>query len=555
MKLLEMLKKVPVFIRPLLLLVAFALVGSIAWLCSNLYVAQAQPSFAGFEPPSVNDKPNNTPRELAVWVDVSPSMYGFIYSNRSMCVPSSYRMVLSAVPDIAQQLSRVLDVTYYQFNSTFTLTGTDVSQQAQSDARNKHRSSATLVESFKQYQTLPVSGGSSTALPSVLNALDLSAPALILTDFEEDGLTQPDTEYEQPLKRIFDAGYCISVVAMKSAFSGMLFNYSNEGIDYTYGTAINSSSYKDAIQIAKPYPNHNQPRPFYAIVVGTAEQCKTMRNALTDSYTSSCKTNITDRIDMLNKLDGRKENTANFIEVKSVDYWLNDNTSCLDCVDGAAVSVTAEEGLTRNASSPWKDQGTLEYSITKNSGSSTQKASLAFSIAPEMACYATTYLSDVFVTAEPEVQKILENKVIDKDLEEDEKTLLGRGDKRVVLDMETVENHNKWFSCSDIAKSAGGITFTLNINVTDSEPGLYRITLPVNCRHSTEVADQSEISWVKSWSLRSMDLKAKLRAKEITASKTINLFNQLERIRKVDASQSSQKLYQVAKLTIDLIIR
>jgi len=392
-------------------------------------------------------------------------------------------------------------------------------------------------------------------MPSVLNALDLSEPAVILTDFEEDGLTQPSSQYEAPLKRIFDAGYCISVVAMKSAFSGLLYNYTNEGIDYTYGTAINSSSHKDAVQIAKNYPNHNQPRPFYAVIVGTAEQCEVLRDALTDNYKSSCITNITDRIDTLNTLDGRKENMDSFIDIKSVDYWLNDNTSTLNCIDDTAVSVSSEVGLTRDAGSPWSDRGTLEYTIAKNDEGKTQKASLTFQVTPEMACIDTTLKSDQYDVPEPEVQRILENKVTDKDLDEDEKTLLARGDKRIVLEMDSTDNQNHWFSCSEVTKGTNSITFTLNINVTDSESGLYRVTLPVICRHSTETADQSDISWVKNWSLRSIDLKPKLRSKEITAAKTVNLYEQLDKIRKVDASQSSQKEYQVASLTIDLIIK
>lgn len=554
MKLLEKLKYGSVYLRPLLLLVIFLLVALIAFLFSNLYVAQAQPGFAGFEPASGDINLNGNSQALAVWVDVSPSMYGFLHSNRAGCIPSSYRMLLTAMPDIAQKISKVSDVAYYRFDSTFALSDTDLSEQARTDVRNAHHTSASAVENPKQYQNLPTSGGSSSALPAVLNALDLSTPALILTDFEDDGLTQTSAKYEQSLQRIFDAGYCISVVAMKSAFSGMLFNYTNEGIDYTYGTALNSSSYKDAIQIAASYPNHNHPRPFYAIVVGTAQQCEDLRVALTENYTSNCQTNITDKADTFKQQDSHRGSTTSFVEVKSADYWLNDDTCSLNGVDGASVSVTAEAGLTRNANSPWNNQGTLEYSIQKSSEEATQKASIAFHIVPDMACYATTFPSDVIAVSKLSVQKISTNKVVNKNLEEDKKTLLGRGDRRIVLKMESFDDQNHWFACSDIQKAADGVTFTLNINVTDSEPGLYRILLPVTCIHSTEVADQGEISWIKNWSLRSVDLKAKLHAGEETAAKTANLSDQMSMIQRIEVIQSSRREYPLASLTVDLKI-
>ena len=224
-------------------------------------------------------------------------MYGYLGKLHPQCVPSSYQMLFQQLPAIAKSISKLAAPVYYRFSSTYqflkSVTDTD-----RSSAREKLSMNPLQFENAALYQAEIKKGEQSVSIPSVLNTLDLTQPSLILTDWEEDGLTQPNAEYAQPVKRIFDAGYCMSIVAMKSAFGGILFNYTNEGIDYGYANGHQASI---NIELGKRNPYHSQPRPFYAIIIGTADQCKTLAETITRTYQDQCDKNITAKIAQINK--------------------------------------------------------------------------------------------------------------------------------------------------------------------------------------------------------------------------------------------------------------
>ena len=168
--------------------------------------------------------------------------------------------------------------TFYQFDSQYSI-DKDSSDADLAKTRTTHKvaENKALTNSigYVSKANTITKGGSSSSLPSVLNTLDLDKPALILTDFEADGLKLPSKEYQKPLNRIFKKGLCISVVAMKGAYSGTLYNYLNDGDDYAYGTDGNNAK-----PMTKTYPNQYRARSFYAVIVGTGAQCANLSNSI-----------------------------------------------------------------------------------------------------------------------------------------------------------------------------------------------------------------------------------------------------------------------------------
>ena len=544
-------RKIPVHLYPLITIIALVLVGIVLFSVSDPFITLIKPNFSGFKPENTAvAEPEGIVSELSVWLDMSPSMYGFLCRRITNCVPPSYRMVFSQLPTIAKAITKITTAKYYWFNSNYACLAVDT-EEARTQERETHLADARQFGMWQQYQTGLEAGGSSVALPSVLNTLDLGKPSIILTDMEEDGLTQPESQYKLPLQRIFKAGYCVSIVAMKSAYGGILYNYTNEGIDYQYGNSWEKVIVK---QLAKGNRYHSQPRNFYAIIVGTAEQCHTLRDAVTSAYQEQCKKQITDREAEIRTNDKREEVLSDFIALQTVDFWLNDNFATAYNIDGNSARVTDARGMTRTTDAPWADQGTLEYCVKKKNDGSIQTASLTVNIHPSMACYAYTYKTDEYAIPIPSATRIQATEVINGDLPESEAVLLARGERRVTLSLEPYLDPNQWFTCSPVAWNADGVTVTLNVQVDACEPGLYRLKVPVICRHSTESPELSDRSWVKDWTTPSVDLKNNM-SKGLTADKTMNLDEMLETVHKSELQENILKEYLVAQLTVDLKIQ
>lgn len=544
-------RKFSIFWAPLIILAIILVLGSAFIIFSNLYNTHEEPGFSGLVPQAVQaDTSASQATDVSVWVDTGPSMYGFLNSGRSICVPSSYKMVLESLPDIAKQYSQVASITYYHFDSTFS--GSSDTDAQRRLVRADHQTGALQLLSENTYQTLPESGGASTALLSVLDAIDLENPTIILTDFEADGLTQQPAEYAKPLERIFGAGYCVSVVAMKSAFTGILYNYTNESVNYVYGT---SKCPKNATQLIDNYPNHHQPRPFYAIIIGTSRQCEQLSAAVQNTYQSMCKTNITDKIEEISKADGRKERAENFVALQSADFWLNDTFDIVTAADNVSVSVSGGAQAVSAEDSPWEASGVPEFTLTVGSNGEAQSAVITFHVVPASACYKTTYATDTYAAPVPQTQKVIKTSLGNSELPESETVLLARGGRRVQLSITDFTDQHQWFECSAVSADANGLSFRLQVDLSNCSPGMYRLVLPVYCRHSTETEDQNGAAWSRNWSISTGRLRDAVESDGNTPRKTVDLYEQLEAIRRAEVSQCSREDHLVAQLTVDLNIQ
>ena len=94
------------------------------------------------------------------------------------------------------------------------------------------------------------------------------------------------------------------------------------------------------------------------------------------------------------------------------------------------------------------------------------------------------------------------SKISDATLPESETILLARGPRRIQLQMVDFADTNQWFTCSPVSPGTAYASFQLMIQAGSCDPGLYRVVIPVICRHSTEVPELSDSSWVASWSIQ-----------------------------------------------------
>lgn len=530
---------------PILTCGIFAVVAVVLIICSNFYVTLAQPTFSAFEPEKQLTQAEKVPSQLQVYMDTSASMYGFMHTNRPSCIPSSYLQVRNDMRELSKALSHVTETVYYQFNSA-TQINIDISEEERAQLHRRMRTTEMNLTKQNQYAEYPQASGQTTALSSVLNLLNLANPAIIVTDLELNGLSQSTAELEKSLSRIFDSAKCVSVLAMKSAFSGNLYNYTNEGKHFAYGTAKDMNTFQ---QIAMKYPNHNHPRTFYAIIIGTQSQCRNLSSALTQQYTKWNQANIIDQKAAIDEADAYSHK-ENFIAVEQADFWLNDRFELIAKIDGDNALVINSSNAALAADSPWSTQDVPEYLLQKTKENTV--CQLEFSVRPLYWGYAMTASTDQFSTPVPQMARVHREQIKSDQLEESSGVLNARGSRKIVLSLEPFEDHYQWFTCSEVTKRNERISFSVTIQLADCDKGLYRMTIPVLCRHSTKIKPENNYGWADSWNNNPINLKALLKNDITTPSRTNGLTNWLNLLGRQEISRLSQNENVVALLTIDL---
>ena len=560
---------------PIVVLVVLAVAGLVLLKQSNLFETRDPINFSAFgetiAPTAAPDAA--TQDDLDVWVNTSPSMAGLIKIGSSDRVPFVYRYLLENIDTVVKAYSPNVIPTYYQFESQYSL-AESAGDADRANARRTHAvaEGAALTESsnYTAKTDAIAAGGSSSALPSVLNTLELDKPALILTDFEADGLTLPSKEYQKPLSRIYGKGLCVSVVAMKGAYSGILYNYLNDGDNYAYGTTNNSTK-----QMIEKNKYQYRARPFYAVIVGTGRQCATLSAQLVTAYNDFCTRRIVAPFAHLTHADMRVED---FVASETANYRLNEQYAPVKSVDGEEASVVSASGMTRiveATTTPAADgvevsdadkqyAGVPQYLITKKSD--LQTATLTLHVAPTSESYADTYASDSFAV-KPIGLSVIEQIKMDapKTTEgapspatyDQPGILLARGGRYVELtekEIEPTEAAYGWFTCPEAKGEADGVTLKLQVNAAEAAAGLYRVKLPVYCQHATDVKGQGDEAWIGEWTVKQSNLSGNGKVQN-TAAKTANLQQQLEQFRMQNVKQSGQKPVLIAELTVCIEIQ
>lgn len=560
---------------PIVVLVVLVAAGLVLLKQSNLFETRDPINFAAFgETVTATTAPDAaTQDDLDVWVNTSPSMAGFVKSGSSDRVPFAYRYLINNMDAVVKAYSPNAISEYYQFDSKYSLAdsnGDAVRAKARASHKVEEKKALTNSISYESNVNTFAKDGSSVALPSVLNTLDLDKPALILTDFEADGLKLPSTEYQQPLNRIFKKGLCISVVAMKGAYAGTLYNYLNNGDNYAYGTTS-----KDTKQMIDANKYQSRSRPFYAVIVGTGKQCALLAEQLSAAYNGFCSKEIIDKYDRLTHAKMRAED---FVECETVNYWLNEHYAPVKAIDGKAASVASAAGMTQIIESTptptaegkeasdtaTQDVVIPQYLIKKDSDLHT--ATLTLHIAPPSESYADTYASDSFTVEPIGLTRIEQTRVEAANTAEVTPTvtvydqpgiLLARGGRYVELtekEIEPTEAAYGWFTCPEAKGEADGVTLKLQVNAAEAAAGLYRVKLPVYCQHATDVKGQGDEAWIAEWTV-DQDNLSKDGDKNNTAAKTANLQQQLEQFRRQNVMQSAEAPVLIAELTVCIEIQ
>jgi hypothetical protein len=532
--------------------VGVLLLSGVLYFASDLNATNKSIGFADVQPsvaPGATDKPKDkTSDTLEVWLDTGKSIDGFLYDSSKNVIPSAYRAVADSLPDLALAVGNTASAKCYYFNSVFSFLDAALTD---SDRQQKRDELTIALSNYKNPLSAELSGiddvtvgGKSVSLPSVLNALNLKNPSIILTDFEADGLTLPGEEYRLPLERIYNAGLCVYVVGMKSAFSGILYNYINSGVDYAYGTKANA----DCTRLNN---NNNvysyQARPFYAIIVATGSQCEKLKDELQQTYDVYGKAVVNGK-ESLQKIKGY--NAEDYIGFNTANYCLNGTYDVITAVDGKAAAVTEGEGFKPAGTDA---SGVPEFSCVKTETLKT--ATLNFTIVPASAAYAATYKTDAYSIPEINVQKVELTYTTADQLKDGETVMEARGNRRVLPYYADFTDSGKWFAFSKITPLEGGITFTLTVDAAQCKAGLYSLTIPITCEHSTEANETSDVAWIDNWTEDSLKLSKDINDDKYVLLKTVDLKAQLEYFRTTDLKQNHKETDDVANLTIHLNIQ
>lgn len=492
------------------------------------YISLAQPSFAGLPPAQVATA-NGTILEIVnIWFDTNPSMLGFINSQRSGCVPSSYRLLINRLPQICKNLNAIIEPRYFGF-----------------DGKNY-----SLSEILQKGVYSPTETNVNHDLISLLKHVDPTEPTIIFTDFEEEGKEIQISAFGEAMKRIFVDNRCLSVVAMKSAYSGILYNYLGNDIDYAYGIPGNGK----AENTVKTYNHHHRPRSFYALIIGTEEECLALKDAVCSAYTEinqSEVTGIAQKVITRDQWAHDAQKLKEFEDLESIDYFLNGEADIVYPINSDHITIdhdlNAEEGI----DAPWKAiYGVPEYKLSKQTEDLFSQFQIG--IIPKSSLYQQTYATDEFDKPVPQIFKVTKYFMDELSLAESASVLLGRGSHRIELKADPFEDEKEWFQTSQVQALKSGLSFSLNVNISDCESGLYRVVIPVTGIHPKDKDTKDGSNWIQQWSNSS--LTQSLRNDETIPRRTMFLSEQLESIRKVEAQQANTENYEIAYITIDLRI-
>lgn len=501
---------------------------------------------------------------IAVWVETDPNMYGFIAKRRTACVPSSYQQMLNKLPTMLRESNSLIQIQYYQFNTVSPLpTGINLATEEGVETlaafREGQKISSPLAEAL--YSVPEEEYSTTNALVTVLHALETDTPAIIFTDFEQaEGFDEQ--EWIGAVKSVFDSGKEIRVLAFKSAFGGILYHYDEEGSDYRYGFANDDKTVK---QISTRNNGHKYPRPFYALLIGTSEECDRLSTLLTKGYESICRTSLLDQKTAIREADETSHNLENYIGHTEMSFDMQLPYELLQGVDGKKIKAEPLNGIECVDQSPWGEKyGVYEYSAKKVKNESNQSFEMVYQIVPALEGYETTYTTDAYSATIESIYEVKKEEFTlgSEEPEPQPDVLLGRGPHAQRLSMEISDDTAKWFTLSpSVTAKAEGLTFSLFGNITDSRPGIYRIRIRVTGLHkATQSGETTNLDdgWVSEWSQERQNLFDKLRTQKKSAwppyppEKTVDLQERIMQINVARLAASIRDSFLIAEFELDV---
>ena len=537
----------------------------------DTYATSAKASLQAMQP-TIPDQPAQgaVANEVNVWIETSPSMYGFWIKSGDH---RYYQNLLAQLPRDLKTNTPIDTLNYHVFRG--------------STCKQVGVQSATLA--INEYTYTSAEEGS--ALLCALNELDLSKPSIIFTDMEDSSdvyaslftLGQTDdgnttTALRQACSKIMQSNKTIVVLGFRTAFSGGLFDYGNAATVYSYGSANKPSNCtadswsKNVIGGSKKY--NRKPRNFYTMVVGSAEECSQIKDTLLASYDSLVRPDLNTNKKNTYEVNGLPYNRNGFIGSAWITFGQNRvlqtlyKTSGIANGSGIEIDTAALQNAQRSEAQPFSSLGIYEYTgLRADAGDGNMV--IPITVLPAMEDYASSYATDDYrfswldeTTGQRsngmQIAQLNRTHVqVSEDRADDwDDILIGRGLHGTQLSLGDFTGASSWFTLSGISADLSGLHFSLSVDLLNCAPGLYRVCLPLEGKHTREEAVDPLPDWVQNWSQSNLGEKASFTSSEapFVPQYTLGLEEQLGEMKAAQGELVDQTYLKIAYITIDLRI-
>lgn len=492
-------------------------------------------------------------KALHVWIENSPSMAGFV-DNGTDCPESFLPYILRQTDNsINTWFSNTTQFDYHSFNASLAkrimqadtdeykgiLDGVKIANPASALKRTFYLPNtgiATVLEDAKRY----------SALAGLLTAIDPGQPHLILTDFQETVTALEGDLLQTASETLFEKNLSIKVVAMDSLFSGALFDAGNTDEiiafyvenDSAFRTPSNNSKYKNfsvgnhtytattVIKTGNGY--HAHPRPLYAIVIGTNRQCDLIVTTLTshyESFRSSLTFKDTDPVGA-HKKNSQDSDEDVLRKAEVFSFGQIGVEKVLLKVDDNQIKPSDQDDPTRTTSERDYDQQPLHadgvdaYRFVKDPELASQLYTLHYHFEPSVEGYSSNYEQDTYAPGKVKTYQFIFG------TPENSETLTGIvrtiGNNKLCYYMQTIVPSTNTFRLANFTKTAKGIDFDLEIDISALTKGFYRLELPFMLMRS---GNSLSLDYRNSQSWNVPDDKVK-----DSPYNTTNLYTQMESI-------------------------
>lgn len=561
-----------------------AIVGGLIFGAGQHYVRQFQEqqysaemicepvSFLGFPLDRAVAGQGGSAGQLAIWVENTPSMAGYVsYDERLDCPDSFLEYMMDPAQPVTGWFPGVTDASLYRFNTTFAQSLADADEEQQRAVLSEMRFTGTqsvLRQGFFQRQPeVNLAQGSTTgrhALASVLNNLDTGIPHVIITDFLETAEAVASGELQEACGRIFRNNLTIQVVALDGYFSGAIYDAGEDGQYFAFCVDGNSEftstgnrtvrqRFDDATsieaQIVGPlsYPAHRHTRPLYAVVVGTAEQCGDIVSVLREQYQTYCNALSYSTPHLHEGMSGIREASVfpfGQLGVLHVLYGA-DETEITSRVaqSGGACELTIAE--TDYSQQPLHADGVSAYRLVKDRDSVSQVYTIEYSFMPDVESYQTNWGMDVYQTGPLQKSRFVFGP--EGSFEGPTGSVAVVGSQMLSYALESYTDDTGAISVAACRADESGVTVQLRIDASLLPTGYYRLSLPIMLERDVESnLDDLQRLDVQSWS-----------AQRGTSSEvgfcTADLYDQMQAISSAQLEYLHEPVL-VAAITLDLEI-
>lgn len=509
---------------------------------------------------------------LAIWVENTPSMAGYVsYNERIDCPDSFLEYMMDPAQPVTGWFSGVTSASLYRFNTTFAQRLADASEAQQRTVLDEMSFTGTqsvLRQGFFQSQSevTPAQGGTTGrhALASVLSNLDTSIPNLIVTDFLETSAAVTSGELQAACGRLFRSNLTIQVVALDGYFSGALYDAGEDGQYLAFCVEGNnefSSSGSRTVrqrfesggsieaQVVGPrsYPAHRHTRPLYVVVVGTAEQCGEIVSTILEQYQAYSNALDYSTPHLHSGMSGIREASVFSFGRLGVLQVLSkgDETEIVSRMAQADGPYDLTIHETDYNQQPLHANGVSAYRLIKDGHSVSQVYTIEYSFMPDVESYQTNWSMDVYQAGPLQKSRFVFGP--EGTLEGPTGSVAVIGSQTLSYALESYQDATGAISLGACRPGENGVTVQIRIDASLLPTGYYRLALPVMLERDVESnLDDLQRLEIQSWSAR-RDSPSE------AAFGTTDLYDQMQAISDAQLEYLHEPVL-VAAITLDLEI-